>query len=319
MRKILVLGAGGFIGHHLVFRLKKLGNYVIGADLVPPQFEKTYANEFVIGDLREYSFCETLFNNTIDEVYQLAADMGGANYIFTGEHDYDIMTNSAAINLNVSKQIVKNGIKKVFFSSSACVYPKHNQLDPTTPDCAEHTAYPADPDSEYGWEKLFSERIYLSLAKNYGVDVKIGRYHNVYGTLCAWDGGKEKAPAALCRKVAKAEENGFIEVIGSGKQTRSFLYIDDCLDASIKLMESKLSGPYNIGSEEKVSIDELASIIIKVSKKNLSLVHVNGPVGVAGRTSNNTLINSALGWQHKTDLSTGIQHLYNWITEQCRP
>jgi nucleoside-diphosphate-sugar epimerase len=316
MKKILVLGAGGFIGSHLVRRLKLEGHWIRAVDLKYPEFCQTVADEFIIGDLREQEVCRSIVTEDIDEIYQLAADMGGAGYIFTGEHDADIMHNSAAINLNIAEQIISKNIKRVFYSSSACMYPAYNQEDPDNPLCSEESAYPAAPDSEYGWEKLFSERLYLSLMKNYGVQVRVARYHNIFGPQGTWAGGREKAPAALCRKVAEATNGTHIEVWGDGKQTRSFLFIDECVEATIRLMNSDFSGPVNIGSEEMVSINQLAQLVIDISGKNLSIKNIPGPEGVRGRNSDNTLIREKLGWDYQQSLKQGIEITYNWIFKQ---
>ena len=316
MKKILVLGAGGFIGSHLVRRLKHEGHWVRAVDLKFPEFRQTNADEFIIGDLREQEVCRKIVTEDIDEIYQLAADMGGAGYIFTGEHDADIMHNSAAINLNIAEQIISKNIKRVFYSSSACMYPAYNQEDPDNPLCSEESAYPAAPDSEYGWEKLFSERLYLSLMRNYGVQMRIARYHNIFGPEGTWAGGREKAPAALCRKVAEATEGTCIEVWGDGKQTRSFLFIDECVEATIRLMNSDFSGPVNIGSEEMVSINQLAKLVIDISGKNLSINNISGPEGVRGRNSDNTLIREKLGWNYQQSLKQGVEITYNWILKQ---
>lgn len=316
MKTAVVLGAGGFIGSHLVKRLKKEGYRVTGADLKYPEFSKTEADEFIIGDLREISIVRKVIVDNCDELYQLAADMGGAGYIFTGEHDADVMHNSAQININVSKVAVDKKVKALFYSSSACIYPEHNQTDPENPTCAEHTAYPAQPDSEYGWEKLFSERLYLSYKRNYGLNVKIARYHNIYGPEGAWNNGKEKAPAALCRKVAEAPENGTIEIWGDGKQTRSFLFIEDCLDATTRLIRSDKSGPYNIGSEEMISINEYAKLIMNIAGKNLSIHNIKGPEGVRGRCSDNNLIEKDLNWKPHFTLRAGMEIHYKWIATQ---
>lgn len=314
MRKIVVCGAGGFIGSHLVERLKREGNYVIGIDLKHSAFISSTADEFHIGDLRDFTFANNVIPEDCDWIFQLAADMGGAGYVFTGEHDADIMHNSAQINLNIAQIAVQKKIKKLFYSSSACIYPEYNQLDPNNPKCSEETAYPAMPDSEYGWEKLFSERLYLSYRKNYNLDVKIARFHNVYGPEGAWEGGKEKAPAALCRKVLQAKDNDAIEIWGDGKQTRSFLYVDDAIDGMLALMEHPtFYGPVNIGSEEMVSINDFAKMIIAISQKNLSLTHVDGPTGVRGRSSDNHLIERELGWKPKFSLKQGIELTYRWI------
>ena len=316
MKKILVLGAGGFIGSHLVTRLKKDGHWVRGVDLKSPEFSDTPADEFIIGDLREQEVCRNIVTSDIDEIYQLAADMGGAGYIFTGEHDADIMHNSAIINLNIVEQIVSKNIKKVFYSSSACMYPAYNQEDPDNPLCSEDSAYPAAPDSEYGWEKLFSERVYLSLMRNYSTQVRIARYHNIFGPEGTWAGGREKAPAAMCRKVAEAKDGTHIEVWGDGKQTRSFLYIDECVEATIALMNSSFVGPVNIGSEEMVTINELALKVIAISGKNLTIKNISGPVGVRGRNSDNTLIRKELGWDYAQSLYDGLVKSYFWISQQ---
>ena len=316
MKKILVLGAGGFIGSHLVKRLKEEGNWVRAVDLKYPEFSQTIADEFIIGDLREQEVCRKIITADIDEIYQLAADMGGAGYIFTGDHDADIMHNSAIINLNVVEQIVSKNIKKVFYSSSACMYPAYNQEDPDNPLCSEESAYPAAPDSEYGWEKLFSERVYLSLMRNYGTQVRIARYHNIFGPEGTWAGGREKAPAAMCRKIAEAQNGTHIEVWGDGKQTRSFLFINECVEATIRLMNSDFSGPVNIGSEEMVSINQLAQLIIEISGKDLSIKNIVGPEGVRGRNSDNRLIREKLGWDYQQSLKTGLEITYSWISKQ---
>ena len=316
MKKILVLGAGGFIGSHLVKRLKEEGNWVRAVDLKYPEFSQTIADEFIIGDLREQEVCRKIITADIDEIYQLAADMGGAGYIFTGDHDADIMHNSAIINLNVVEQIVSKNIKKVFYSSSACMYPAYNQEDPDNPLCSEESAYPAAPDSEYGWEKLFSERVYLSLMRNYGTQVRIARYHNIFGPEGTWAGGREKAPAAMCRKIAEAQNGTHIEVWGDGKQTRSFLFINECVEATIRLMNSDFSGPVNIGSEEMVSINQLAQMIIEISGKDLSIKNIAGPEGVRGRNSDNRLIREKLGWDYQQSLKTGLEITYSWISKQ---
>lgn len=318
-KKALVSGAGGFIGSHLVKRLKQEGFWVRGADLKKPEFSPTVADEFLIGDLRDKPFCDQVLDQPFDEVYQLAADMGGAGYIFTGEHDADVMHNSATINLHVASLASKLGVKKLFYSSSACIYPKHNQLDPDNPKCSEETAYPAAPDSEYGWEKLFSERLYLSFHRNYGLDVRIARFHNIFGPEGTWTGGKEKAPAALCRKVAEAPDGGTIEVWGDGNQTRSFLYIDECLDGVRRLMDHQdFRGPVNIGSEEMVTINRLAQMAIEISGKNISIKHVEGPMGVRGRNSDNRHIREKIGWEPKKPLIEGIHATYHWITGQIQ-
>jgi GDP-D-mannose 3',5'-epimerase len=314
--KAIVLGAGGFIGSHLVRRLKSEGYWVRGVDLKFPEHSITEADDFIIGDLRDISVVNYVIIPEVDELYQLAADMGGAGYIFTGEHDADVMHNSAQINLNVARVSVEKRVKSLFYSSSACVYPEHNQLDPLNPKCAEDTVYPAAPDSEYGWEKLFSERLYMSYKRNYGLNVKIARYHNIYGPEGAWNNGKEKAPAALCRKVANASPDGHIEIWGDGKQTRSFLFIDDCLDATTALVRSDLTGPYNIGSEEMIAINDFARLIMNVAKKEITIDNIDGPEGVRGRCSDNRAITNALGWRPNYDLRQGITITYDWVHQQ---
>ena len=313
---ILVLGAGGFIGSHLVNKLRNEGHYLIGVDLKHPEYGASPAHEYHIGDLRDLDFCQKIFGEyEYDEVYQLAAEMGGAGYLFTGENDFDVMSNSAQINLNVAQCMIGTGAKKVFYSSSACIYPKRNQQDPQRPICSEQSAYPADPDSEYGWEKLFSERLYLNASKNYGLETRIARLHNVYGPMGTFSGGREKAPAALCRKVAMAKEGDAIEIWGDGTQSRSFLYIEDCLNGMVRLMRSEFKEPVNIGSEELITINDLAEMIIQKSGKSLSLKHVAGPVGVMGRTSDNTLAKRHLGWSPETNLEKGIHTTYRWIQQ----
>jgi GDP-D-mannose 3', 5'-epimerase len=313
----LVCGAGGFIGSHLVKKLKAEGFWVRGVDLKFPGFSKTVADEFIIGDLSNQEFCKTVLDREFDEVYQLAADMGGAGYIFTGDHDADVMHNSATINLNMLHFGEKAKIKKIFYSSSACMYPEYNQMDLNNPKCSEESAYPAAPDSEYGWEKLFSERLFLAYHKNYNMEVRIARFHNIFGPEGTWEGGKEKSPAALCRKVASTNNGGEIEIWGDGKQTRSFLYIDECLEGVRKLMDSTtFYGPVNIGSEEMVSINQLAEIIMEIAGKKLNLKHIDGPLGVRGRNSDNRLIKEKLNWAPSMPLKDGIGKSYNWIAEQ---
>ena len=312
----IVCGAGGFIGGHLVNRLKKDGYWVRGVDLKHNEYGNTNADDFVIGDLRDPRVCESLFDKNIDEVYQLAADMGGAGYIFTGEHDADVMHNSATINLNMVHLSHKYGVKKIFYSSSACMYPEYNQLDPDNPKCSEDSAYPAAPDSEYGWEKLFSERLYLAYQRNYGLQVRVARFHNIFGPQGTWTGGKEKAPAAVCRKVAQAPDNGSMEIWGDGKQTRSFLYIDECVEGIIRLMTSDFSGPVNIGSDEMVTINALAEMTMKIAGKPLSIEHIKGPQGVRGRNSDNALIKEKLGWAPSMPLEQGMSLTYQWIAQQ---
>ena len=312
----LVLGAGGFIGSHMVKRLKSEGYWVRGADLKYPLYSKTQADEFFQGDLTDQAFCNVVTNIEFDEIYQFAADMGGAGYIFTGDNDADVMNNSALINLNILRNI-KDYKPKIFFSSSACMYPEHNQLDPDNPDCHEDSAYPANPDSEYGWEKLFSERLYFAYNRNYGIPVRVARYHNIFGPEGTWRGGKEKAPAAICRKVAELpEKGGIIDVWGDGKQTRSFLYIDECIEATRRLMNSDFIGPVNIGSEEMVSINQLVDIAAKVAGKKVEKNHIPGPLGVRGRNSNNDLIREKLNWDYSQTLEEGIAKTYKWIRTQ---
>lgn len=318
MKKALVTGAGGFIGSHLVRRLKKEGYWVRGVDLKYPEFSKTQADDFVIGDLREQQVVRKVVDMPFDEIYQLAADMGGAGYIFTGEHDADVMHNSATINLNMAEQCRLVKVKNIFYSSSACMYPAYNQENPDNPKCAEDSAYPAAPDSEYGWEKLFSERLYLAYNRNYGMEVHIARFHNIFGQEGTWCGGKEKAPAAICRKVAEAKEGSEIEIWGDGKQTRSFLYIDECLEGVLRLTRSKFRGPVNIGSEEMVTINQLAQIVIEISEKKLKITNVSGPTGVRGRNSDNKLIREKLGWEPNIKLEDGLKITYKWIAEQVR-
>ena len=356
MKTALVLGAGGFIGSHMVKRLKKEGYWVRGVDLKYPEFSDTEADEFVQGDLRDKSFVERVIQykgqqgnfyesvpyryiEPFHEIYQFAADMGGAGFIFTGDNDAEIMQNSASINLNLldaqqklnetfdgsegwseCNRPILDWTTKIFYSSSACMYPEYNQLDPNNPDCREESAYPAAPDSEYGWEKLFSERLYLTYSRNYGIPVRVARYHNIFGPEGTWDGGREKAPAAICRKVAQLPpEGGSIEVWGDGLQTRSFLFIDECIEATWRLMQSDFMGPVNIGSEEMVTINQLVDTAAKVSDKTVGKDHIDGPLGVRGRNSNNDLIREKLGWDYTQTLEEGIRKTYNWISMQvCR-
>lgn len=341
IKRALVYGAGGFIGHHMVNRLKSEGYWVRAIDLKYPEFEKTKADDFWIWDLRDsraveeslkwagvsstgpYKDYNLKFDESFDEIYQFAADMGGAGYIFTGEHDADIMHNSASINLNLAHSLVeRNNFKgqnktKVFYSSSACMYPAYNQTDPDNPKCSEDSAYPADPDSEYGWEKLFSERLWLAYNRNHGIPVAIARYHNIFGPLGTWDGGKEKAPAAICRKVASSTD-GTIEVWGPGTQTRSFLYIDECIEGTRRLMQSDFTGPVNIGSDEMVSINQLVTYVAMISGKTITRQHVKGPLGVQGRNSDNNLIQKKLHWRPTEPLYHGLEKTYAWISEQVR-
>jgi len=336
-KKALVCGAGGFIGSHLVNKLKNEGFWVRGVDLKYPAFSESVADEFIIGDLRDINVVRKVMfapyqnikmqdklytsadsNNSFDEVYQLAADMGGAGFVFSGENDAEIMHNSALINLNVCEWALKNGVNKIFYSSSACIYPEYNQMDPDNPKCSEDTAYPALPDSEYGWEKLFSERLFLAFNRNLGLNVRIARFHNIFGPEGSWSDGREKAPAAFCRKVAMAGDTDGIEMWGDGEQTRSFLYIDDCLIAIRKLMESDFIGPVNIGSEEMVTINKLAEMIMSIANKKLFIKHIPGPLGVRGRNSDNKLIQEKLGWQPSISLQAGLRKTYTWIEKQVQ-
>jgi nucleoside-diphosphate-sugar epimerase len=323
MKKILVLGGGGFIGGHLSKRLMNEGNFVRVVDIKNHEYfnENEFCNEFIKCDLRkphEVHKVMCLVEGSFDEVYQLAADMGGAGYIFTGENDADVMHNSALINLNVLDTAIRTGVKKIFYSSSACMYPEHNQLDPNNPNCEESSAYPANPDSEYGWEKLFSERLYLAYNRNYGIDVRIARFHNIFGPFGVFRDGKEKVPAALSRKIAETLDGGEIEVWGDGKQTRSFLYIDECIEGIIRLMDSNFTGPVNIGSEEMISINDLANNIIDISGKMIYIKNIEGPTGVRGRNSNNNLIKEKIGWSPTQPLYTGLIQTYEWIEKQIK-
>jgi len=312
----LVCGAGGFIGSHLVKRLKREGLWVRGVDLKQPEYSPTAADDFVVGDLRDQDLCKAVLDRPFDEVFQLAADMGGAGYIFTGEHDAEVMHNSAQINLNMLHYGTVAKIGKIFFSSSACIYPERNQLDPNNPNCAEDSAYPADPDSEYGWEKLFGERMYLAYQRNYGANVHIARFHNIFGPEGSWNNGREKSPAAICRKVAMAKDGGEIEMWGDGTQTRSYLYVDECLEGVRRLMDSDFAGPVNIGSEEMVSLNQLAEMVMEIAGKDLSIKHIEGPLGVRGRSSDNRLIKEKLGWEPTTKLIDGLTVTYRWIEKQ---
>jgi len=342
MKSALVLGAGGFIGSHMVKKLRSEGYWVRGVDLKSPEFSKTEAHEFIIGDLRDFHFVERCLKfkgpyanfykfisdkyiDTFDEIYQFAADMGGAGFVFTGENDADIMHNSATINLNVLEAQRKlNDLKdvnktKIFYSGSACMYPEYNQLDPDNPDCREESAYPAAPDSEYGWEKLFSERLYFAYNRNYGIPVRVARYHNIFGPEGTWEGGREKAPAAICRKVAYlSQEGGTIDVWGDGLQTRSFLYISECIEATRRMMESDFIGPVNIGSEEMVTINQLVDTAAKVAGKKVEKNYIDGPLGVRGRNSNNDVIRRELGWDYSQTLEEGILKTYTWISDQIK-
>jgi GDP-D-mannose 3',5'-epimerase len=316
----VVLGGCGFIGHHLARRLQKEGYWVRVADVKAPEHAElsTFADDFYHGDLANEQMAYEALNlgRTDVEVYQLAADMGGAMYIFTGDNDSNVMTNSAAINLNVVRAMMRLGLKKVFYSSSACVYPEHNQMDPDNPNCEESSAYPANPDSEYGWEKLFSERLYMAFHRNHGLECRIARFHNIYGVEGTWQGGREKAPAALCRKVATTPDGGTIDMFGDGKQTRSFLYVDECVEGILRLMRSDYWKPVNIGSEEMISINDFALMIADVAGKTININHIPGPLGVRGRSSDNRLIRDVLGWEPNAPLREGITKTYEWITQQ---
>jgi len=312
----LVCGAGGFIGGHLVNRLKEEGYWVRGIDIKENEFGNNNADDFVLGDLRDPVICNELFDRKFNEVYQLAADMGGAGYIFTGEHDAIVMHNSATINLNMAEASKNHQVDKIFYSSSACMYPEYNQLDPNNPKCSEDSAYPAAPDSEYGWEKLFSERLYLAYHRNYKMEGRIARFHNIFGPLGTWNGGREKAPAAICRKVAETLNDGEIEVWGDGKQTRSFLYIDECVEAIRRLMMSDFTGPVNVGSEEMIAINDLVKMVAGVANKSITIKNIPGPTGVRGRNSDNKLIREKLGWAPSQSLVDGIAKTYQWINEQ---
>jgi GDP-D-mannose 3',5'-epimerase len=318
MKTALVLGAGGFIGSHLVKRLKREGFCVRGVDLKHPEFSKSEADEFILGDLRNQNFCKTILDKSFTHVYQLAADMGGAGYLFTGENDADVMHNSAQINLNIANLCTEHQPERLFYSSSACVYAEYNQEDADNPKCDEGSAYPAQPDSEYGWEKLFSERLYLSYARNYGLQVRIARFHNIFGPEGAWHGGKEKVPAALCRKIAETKDGGAIEIWGDGKQTRSFLYIDECIEGIRRLTDSNVDEPVNLGSVEIVSINHLAEMIGTVAGKKISIKHISGPTGVRGRNSDNKLIQQKLGWAPNYPLQKGMETTYRWVEEQVK-
>jgi nucleoside-diphosphate-sugar epimerase len=315
-RKALVCGAGGFIGSHMVRRLRAEGYWVLGADLKRPDFSASEAHDFVVADLRLRESWDAILDEGVDEVYQFAADMGGAGYIFTGANDAHVMHNSAMINLHAADFAVQRKAKKIFYSSSACMYPAYNQEDPSNPKCAEETAYPAAPDSEYGWEKLFSERLYFAFARNFGLNVRVARFHNIFGPEGTWQGGKEKAPAALIRKIAEQDDGGSIEVWGDGLQTRSFLYIDECVEAVRRLMESSFQGPVNIGSEEMVTINQMAGMIMKIAGKKIAIKNIPGPTGVRGRNSDNNLLRQELNWEPTQSLYEGLSKTYPWIESQ---
>jgi GDP-D-mannose 3',5'-epimerase len=317
-KTVLVCGAGGFIGGHLVKRLKHTGYWVRGVDLKHNEYAETDADDFAIGDLRQPHFCQSIIDRRFDEVYQLAADMGGAGYIFTGEHDADVMHNSASINLNILDACSKRRVRNIFYSSSACIYPAYNQEDPDNPKCSEESAYPAAPDSEYGWEKLFSERTYMAYRRNYGLNTHIARYHNIFGPEGTWTGGKEKAPAAICRKVAMARSGDTIDIWGDGKQTRSFLYVDECIEGSTRLLRSEFPGPVNIGSDEMVTINQLVDMVAEIAGKKVSKNHIPGPLGVRGRNSDNALIKSRLQWAPSARLRDGLEKTYGWIEARVR-
>ena len=329
MKRVVILGGGGFIGGHLAKRLKQEGNHVRICDIKKHEYfsHDEICHEFILGDLTDPNVVKLVIEEGVDEVYQLAADMGGALYIFTGENDANVMYNSATINLNVAHECVNKKVKKVFYSSSACMYPEHNQLDPLNPNCEESSAYPANPDSEYGWEKLFSERLYLAFNRNYGLDVRVARFHNIFGPQGTWMGGREKSPAAMCRKASETEDGGTIEVWGNGQQTRSFLYVDECVEAVLRLMESDFLGPVNIGSEEMVTINELASMAIQISGKDINIQNIEGdefvskygfkcPLGVKGRNSDNKLYKEKVGWEVNQPLLIGLQKTYEWVSTQ---
>jgi GDP-D-mannose 3',5'-epimerase len=316
MKKALVLGGGGFIGSHMVNHLKEEGFWVRAVDLKFPEFSPTKADDFIQGDLRDPAICRDAIDQKFDEIYQFAADMGGAGFVFTGENDADIMHNSALINLNVLEACLRRNSKRIFYSSSACMYPEHNQMDPDNPNCEESSAYPANPDSEYGWEKLFSERLFLAFARNYGFESRIARYHNIFGPEGTWQGGREKAPAAICRKVALAKDGDEIEIWGDGKQTRSFLIVDECIEGSVQLMRSNFMGPVNIGSDEMVTINQLVDMISQVASKKIIKKNIDGPEGVRGRNSDNKLIKEKLGWAPTNSLYWGLEKTFPWIQDQ---
>lgn len=316
MKKALVCGAGGFIGAHMVKRLKNEGFFVRGVDLKYPPYAETMADDYIIGDLRDPNICRMAVDQRFDEVYQFAADMGGAGFVFVGDNDYNIMHNSAMINLNILEACRARNNKRIFYSSSACMYPDYNQTDPTNPNLSEDSAYPAMPDSEYGWEKLFSERLYLTAARNKGLEVRIARYHNIFGEEGSWNDGREKAPAALCRKIAAVSDGGTIEIWGDGEQTRSFLHVSECLEATIRLTRSSWTGPVNIGSDEMVTINQLSNMIAMIAGKKIAINHISGPQGVRGRNSDNRLFERTLGWRVSEKLEVGLRKTYPWIAKQ---
>lgn len=315
-KKALVLGGGGFIGSHMVNRLKNEGFWVRSVDLKYPEFSETQADDFIQGDLRDPNVCRDAIDQKFDEIYQFAADMGGAGFVFTGENDADIMHNSALINLNVLEACLRRNSKRIFYSSSACMYPEHNQMDPDNPNCEESSAYPANPDSEYGWEKLFSERLFLAFAKNYGFESRVARYHNIFGPEGTWEGGREKAPAAICRKIAMAKDEDTIEVWGDGLQTRSFLIVDECIEGTLRLMRSDCKMPLNIGSDEMVTINQLVDMVATIANKKITKKHIEGPQGVRGRNSENSLIKKELNWAPTNSLKWGLEKTYPWILKQ---
>lgn len=318
MKKALVCGGGGFIGGHLINQLKSEGYWVRGVDIKENEYDNNNADEFIIGDLRDPVVADEVVTADLDEIYQLAADMGGAGFVFTGTNDAAIMHNSILCNLNVLEAARNKGVRRIFYSSSACMYPEYNQMDPNNPKCSEESAYPAAPDSEYGWEKLFSERLFLAYQKNHGMEVRIARFHNIFGPQGTWDGGREKAPAAVCRKVAMAEDGDSIEIWGDGQQTRSFLIVDECVEGIRRLMNSDFAGPVNLGSEEMISLNDFAKMVIDISGKDLTINNIPGPLGVRGRNSDNHLIQQKLGWAPSTPLRTGVEKTYDWISEQVQ-
>jgi len=318
MKKALVCGGGGFIGGHLINRLKSEGYWVRAVDIKENEYGNDNADEFIVGDLRDPNVADEVVTSDLDEIYQLAADMGGAGFVFTGTNDAAIMHNSVLCNLNILEAAKNQGVKRIFYSSSACMYPEYNQMDPNNPKCSEESAYPAAPDSEYGWEKLFSERLFLTYQKNHGIEARIARFHNIFGPQGTWDGGREKAPAAVCRKVAMAEDGGSIDIWGDGKQTRSFLIVDECVEGIRRLMNSDFSGPVNLGSEEMISLNDFAKMVIDISGKDLTINNIPGPLGVRGRNSDNHLIQEKLGWAPSTPLRQSVEKTYGWISEQVQ-